>query len=316
MKAMTNKDMSADQMQRGGRQQFGPARVLFGEEIADGGYQNATWELDFFNNFVGCGDLSDNKKFDPTYSSLSYKQIKIWLRNKPPLFAGCKAREHLGPALRRIVAFPACSRFFEKSDAKPGFRPEASKLQWWSSQDMNDKKDNRAYGRAFLEGHIIPFVLEHGLDEIEKKAKKPPEVVTRYTREFKEKLIQAHESNAKKTWKTKDKQADTETAGEFGKEGREDEQIRVLQDFLLGRYAYAPEGAVPLSDIYCSYVKYVKDQGVPGASRIGRNYDFTRILQRVEEEGRGMLTYDRIRRGRVGKKVANGICEIGQKSNK
>ena len=313
MKAMTNKDMSADQMQRGGRQQFGPARVLFGEEIADGGYQNATWELDFFNNFVGCGDLSDNKKFDPTYSSLSYKQIKIWACNKPPLFAGCKAREHLGPALRRIVAFPAFSRFFEKSDAKLGFRPEASKLQWWSSQDMNDKKGNRAYGRAFLEGHLIPFVLEHGLDEIEQKAKKPLEVVTRYTREFKEKLIQAHENNSKKTWKTKDKQADTEAAGDSAKENREDEQIRVLQDFLLGCYAYAPEGAVPLSDIYSSYVKYVKEKGAPGASRIGRNYEFTRILQKVEEEGRGMLSYDRIRRGRVGKKVVNGICEMGRK---
>ena len=154
------------------------------------------------------------------------------------------------------------------------------------------------------------------MDEIEKKAKKPPEVVTRYTREFKEKLIQAHESNAKKTWKIKDTQADTEAAGEFGKEDREDEQIRVLQDFLLGRYAYAPGGAVPLSDIYCSYVKYVKEQGVPGASRIGRNYDFTRILQKVEEEGRGMLSYDRIRRGRIGKKVANGICEIGQEKQR
>ena len=284
---MTHKDMNEDQLQRGGAQQFGVARMTYGEEI------DGCWGVDFFNNSVGCGEMSSNRKHDPHYDTISFQQTKVWSCNRPPKFAGCRTRKDLGPALRRIQAFRAYSRFFEKSDVAAGFEPCENKLEFRADHTMNAKRGDPAYAHAFLTGRILPRSLKYGLEGLGKMVGDPPEIITKFTREFKEMMVGEHEENAPSfsRWNSS-----------AGKEGRA-AQREVFRKFLLETHVYDPAGVVQFNDLWADYSRYCEAKGVHPAARLKRNYTFVEIIATKKLLGDGMLTYSNKRRRCSAKQV-------------
>ena len=291
---MTNKDMNEDQMQRGGLQQFGLARATYGEEIKDRGADHSTWDVDFFNNFVGGGEMSQNRRRDPHYETVSFPQQTFWSCNRPPIFAGAKTRKELGPALRRMLAIQARSRFFEQSYVEPGFTPEPSKLEISADRAMNVKKDDNAYAKAFLEGHLLPHVLRHGLGAWGKMAASPPECVLLFTREFKDMVVEEHEAHAARFAHGAASVSWGRGAPSLGDIRRPDAATQrvAMRTFLLATYHYDPAAGAQFHEVWVDYVQFCDTQGVPPAFRLRRNFDFIGNLSTTRFLGDGLLTYN------------------------